>query len=64
LFCGSYENCRLIDSHKFFAAVLGYPWYPVNNPCKIAAVVLWRFKTPAKWKEYVKKKIKMLKLSL
>jgi hypothetical protein len=39
LFCGSYENYHLIDSHKFFAAVLGYRWYPVKNPCKIAAGV-------------------------
>jgi hypothetical protein len=55
LFCGSFENCRLIDSHKLSAAVLGYRWYPVNNPRKIVAVLLRRFKTPAKLKKYVKK---------
>jgi hypothetical protein len=58
LFCGSFENCRLIDSHNLSAAVLGYRWYPVYNPRKIAAVLLRRFKTPAKLENYVKKKIK------
>jgi hypothetical protein len=48
LFCGSYKNCRLIDSHKLFAGVLVDRWYLDNNPRKMAAVLFRRFKTPAK----------------
>jgi hypothetical protein len=55
LFCGSFKNCRLIGSHKLTAGVLRDRWYQAKNPRKIAAVLLRRFKTPAKLKKYVKK---------
>jgi hypothetical protein len=61
LFCGSYKNCRLIGSHKLYAGVLEDLWYLVNNPRKIAAVILRRFKTPTKLKKYVKKIIQNTK---
>jgi hypothetical protein len=56
LFYGSFKNCRLIGSHKLSAAVLENCWYLANNPRKIAAVLLRRFKTPEKLKKFVKKK--------
>jgi hypothetical protein len=55
LFCGSFENCRLIGSHKLTAGVLGDPWYRDKNPRKIPAVLLRWLKTPAKLKNYFKK---------
>jgi hypothetical protein len=60
LFCGSFENCRLIGSHKLTAGVLGDRWYQAKNPRKTAAVLLRRFQTPAKLKKICKKnKIKI-----
>jgi hypothetical protein len=54
-----------MDSHKLSAGVLRYRWYLAQNPCKIAAVKLRRFKTPAKLKKISKKnKILIPKLSL
>jgi hypothetical protein len=38
-----------MDSHKLIAGVLGYRWYQAKNPRNIAAVLLRRFKTPAKF---------------
>jgi hypothetical protein len=55
LFCGSFENCSLMASHKLTAGVLGDRWYQAKNPRKIAAVLLRRLKTPAKLKNYIKK---------
>jgi hypothetical protein len=55
LFCGSFENCRLIGSHKLTVGVLGDRWYQAKTPRKIGAVLLRRFKTPAKIEKYVKK---------
>jgi hypothetical protein len=40
-----------MDSHKLTAGVLGYCWYQAKNPRNIAAVLLSRFKTPAKLKK-------------
>jgi hypothetical protein len=58
LFCGSFKNRRLMGSHKLSAAVMDDRWYLANNLRKIVAVLLGRFKTPAKLKKKLKKKSK------
>jgi hypothetical protein len=60
MFCGSFQNPRLIASHKLTAGVLGDRWYQAKNPRNIAAVLLRRLKTPAKLKICKKNKIIML----